>query len=588
LLVLAGCGGGGSGGGPAPIPTYVSSPQAKQGTLTVKIVIPNAGAATSPRLRRIYSTASATAGILFTVYPSTGTPAQAVAITGADISGDANSSCTTTGTSRTCSFSIAAPAVSTNNLLAQTYDQVVPANGVVPVGANLLAAGTIDDVVVTAGQTNTISLSLNPVVASFSIAPTPSVIHGLLPTTFSVAAYGYDAGGNIILAGTYVDQYGNPVTVTLSLSSNPNSSLALSSTTVTGSGTQITGTYHGNANITTSTPIQITASAPFTSSGTLTLVPPTVTSYSVAQLAGTPANYEGIDYVDVGGTDPQIWFTTLTGEGGVEQYDIASHSLTYTPGQAGAYPLGGGMAQATGSEFIGGSNGIYTATSLVLQDPIYFAYCGPTAECLTTSGLASASNTVYYVTGIDLIAYNPTAQTASAIATCSSTCPSPQIGGVRSDSSGNIYFVDGETNGRLYEYNGSIVDGGPIANGGVDVAVEPGGGPVFVTAPGDHFVEGFGTPLTVNESPYEGIPTVGESQYIVWDTSANALVWDETGTSGINIGRVNPQNGYPTSVPIGASGGIAGPVIQLPGVSEYAIVHYSGNANPGELLLVQP
>ena len=84
-LLLAAC--GGSGGGSAALPQPRSSPAAKDVTVTAKITIPGAGSTSNRALKKIYDSASTTQGILLTVYPVSGTPAQAVTMTGGDISG---------------------------------------------------------------------------------------------------------------------------------------------------------------------------------------------------------------------------------------------------------------------------------------------------------------------------------------------------------------------------------------------------------------------------------------------------------------------------------------------------------------------
>ncbi len=593
-LLLAAC--GGSGGGPAALPQPRSSPAAKDVTVTAKITIPSAGSTSNRALKRIYDTASTTQGILLTVYPVSGSPAQAVTVTGGDISGDAASNCTANGSGRICTVAFAAPPGSGNQLLAQTYTQIIPANGTVPGGASVLAAGSVGLSIVPASGVNTVSLTLNPVVASVNLTPIPSTLRTLLPATFGVSVVGLDASGSIIVAGQYVDTNGNPAPVSLALGSNPNNSLSLSTTTVTGSGTSVTGTYLGNANASVATPVSITSAAPFAASGTLTIVPPTVIAYSLAALNPVPTTYMGIDSVSVGGSDPQIWFMTTASPGGLEQFDIASKALTNTPAQngGGIYPFNGGMVYDSyeNNEYFGGSGDIYYAAGLAPNNPVFFAPCTSCGSYnQTSSGLAydPTPSAVFYMSGASLAAYTPSSQFATSIASCSTTCASPNFGGVRIDSATNLYMADDENGGMLWEYTGgSLVHSAANPHGFFDVAYSATDG-IFATDPSSNFIDGFGAPITSGETSGEGIPTTGSPQYLIFDsTNSNQIWYDETASGGgVIIGRDNTQSGYPAEITIGAAGGVAGPIVQFPGGNAFGIVHYTSSGS-GEFLVVYP
>jgi hypothetical protein len=589
-LLLAACG----GGGPAAIPQPRSSPAASDVTVEAKITIPSASSTSNRALKRVYDSASTTEGVLLTVYPASGTPAQVITVTGGDISGDAASSCTASGSGRVCTIAFPAPP-GNSNLLAQTYTQIIPANGTVPGGANALGAGTTALSIVPASGVNNVNLTLNPVLASVKVTAVPSTLRTLIPSTFGVLVTGLDASGSIIVAGQYVDQNANPTSATLALSlaSIPNGSLVLSPTTVSAPGTVVTGTYRGNADVTSAASFTITSAAPFASSATMTIVPPTVVSYPLPQLGAEPTTYMGIGAVTVGGSDPQIWFMTTASPGGLEQYDIASKALANTPAQTG-YPFVGGMVydSVENNEYFGGSSEIYYAAGLVPNDPIFFPPCtGCGSYNLTSSGLAydPTPSTVFYMSGASLAAYTPSAQFATSIASCSPTCASPNFGGVRIDSATNLYLADHEAGGAVWEYNGAtLTHAETFPQGFFDVAYSSTDG-IFATDPSSNFIDGFAAPITSGETSGEGIPTIGSPQYLIFDsTNSNQIWYDETATGGgVIIGRDNTQSGYPAEITIGAAGGVAGPIVQFPAGNAFGIVHYTSSGN-GEFLVVYP
>ena len=91
----------------------------------------------------------------------------------------------------------------------------------------------------------------------------------------------------------------------------------------------MTGTYNGNDDVAgnASAVDQLSRAAPFAASGTLTMRGPTVTPMASAQpyLAGTPPPYANALYVNVNGSDPQIWYTAAnSGSTCLANYDIAS------------------------------------------------------------------------------------------------------------------------------------------------------------------------------------------------------------------------------------------------------------------------
>ena len=88
---------------------------------------------------------------------------------------------------------------------------------------------------------------------------------------------------------------------------------------------------------------------------TLTMHGPTVTPMASAQpyLAGTPPPYANALYVNVNGSDPQIWYTAAnSGTTCLANYDIASANgacATASPGPAGLSTDGSSYVYAAGA-----------------------------------------------------------------------------------------------------------------------------------------------------------------------------------------------------------------------------------------------
>ncbi|MGC2129809.1 MAG: hypothetical protein WA629_06905 [Candidatus Aquilonibacter sp.] len=584
-LLLAAC--GGSGGGPAALPQPRSSPAAKDVTVTAKISIPSAGSTSNRALKKIYDAASTTQGILLTVYPVSGTPAQAVTITGGDIS-SASSNCTATANGRTCTVAFAAPPGSSNQLLAQTYTQIIPASGTVPVGASVLGAGSTPISIVAASGLNSVSLTLNPVLASVNITPIPSSLRALLPATFGVSVVGLDASGSIIVAGQYVDSSGNPVSASLSLGSNPNNSLALSSTTVTVPGTTVTGTYNGNDDVAgnASASISITSAAPFSASGTLTMHGPTVTPMASAQpyLAGTPPPYANALFVNVNGSDPQIWYTAAnSGTTCLANYDVASANgacATASPGPAGLSTDGSSYVYAAGA----------TAPFYYQFNPLGFltqinscsTYCG------SAGGSAySPSGALYYLDTSNqaVVMMSPLSGGNGALASGGVGGTPEAVQVVTVEGTDSVAFLS--STGLYVESLGSGILATSPPSGMLDMYLANGGNDIYVTVPASNAIALF--TYSSNLSVSQSYPTTqGAPQYLVGSSDGNSVWFSETTASGIGIGRIDLVNQRVNESQIATGGGIAGGIALNPNSDAIYILEWSGTASPGQIYQVTP
>ncbi len=588
-LLLAAC--GGSGGSPAAVPQPRSSPAAKDVTVTARITVPSAGSTSNRALKRIYDTASTTQGILLTVYPASGTPAQALTVTGGDISGDAASNCTASGSGRICTVAFAAPPGNGNQLLAQTYSQIIPANGTIPGGASVLAAGSVGLSIVPASGVNSVNLTLNPVLASVNLTPIPSTLRALLPATFGVSVVGLDASGSIIVAGQYVDSSGNPVSAALSLGSNPNNSLALSASTVNAPGTMVTGTYNGNDDVAgnASASINIASGSPFAATATLTMRGPTVTPMASAQpyLAGTPPPYANALYVNVNGSDPQLWYTGANGGSTcLANYDVASANgacATASPGPGGLSTDGSTYVYAAGS----------SAPFYYQFNPLGFLTqinsCSTYCASASGSAYSPTNNSLYYVdsSGKAAVMINPTSGSGNGANPSSAgvggTPEAVQV--VTIDGTDSVWYLS--STGLFLESLGSGILATSPPSGMLDLYATSDGAAAYVTVPASNAISVFtnSTPLAVSKT-YSA--TQGAPQYLVGSSDGNSVWFSETTASGIGIGRIDVVNQRLNESQIATGGGIAGGIALNPNSDAIYILEWSGTASPGHIYQVTP
>jgi hypothetical protein len=586
-LLLAACGGG--GGSPAAVPQPRSSPAAKDVTVTARITVPSAGSTSNRALKRIYDTASTTQGILLTVYPVSGTPAQALTVTGGDISGDAASNCTASGSGRICTVAFPAPPGSGNQLLAQTYSQIIPASGTVPGGAQVLGAGSVGLSIVPASGVNSVNLTLNPVLANVNLTLIPSSLRALLPATFGVSVVGLDASGSIIVAGQYVDSSGNPVSAALSLGSNPNNSLAISTSTVSAPGTMVTGTYNGNDDVAgnASASINIASGSPFAATAALTMHGPTVTPMASAQpyLAGTPPPYANALYVNVSGSDPQLWYTAASGGSTcLANYDLGNANgacATASPGPAGLSTDGSSYVYAAGM----------TAPYYYQFNPLGFL--GQNNSCSTYCGSPGGSayspttSSLYYLdgsTGDTVVMVNPTGSGNGAQASSAALAGTPEaVQVLNMTGTDSVWYLSST---RLFvESLGSGMLAASPPSGMLDMYVANSGNDVYVTVPTGNAIPVFNGSLSISQS-YS--TTQGAPQYLVGSADGNSVWFSETTASGIGIGRIDVVNQRLNESQIATGGGIAGGIAVNPNSDAIYILEWSGTASPGHIYQVTP
>ena len=171
LIVAAGCGGPGS----SSQTSSQNMPSTAQGRLatTIKVRIP--GSSASAARRQIKFVSGATNGVLVQVYAHSDTShGTLLGSSATDVSSGSVACGGVTGTPRTCSILIPAPA-GNDDFVFTTYD-AAPVSGSF-VSAKLLGTGTVNQTIV-ANQSNTISVTLGGVITALTVASTFVVAAG--------------------------------------------------------------------------------------------------------------------------------------------------------------------------------------------------------------------------------------------------------------------------------------------------------------------------------------------------------------------------------------------------------------------------
>ena len=271
--MLAGCG---SGGGSTSVPV----PTTPQGTKTANVALTfhmNRSHGTALRGRKYTSRNTAGLGISYRVHGSSTafattlaglqSPMFASAISPSFTSSNVTCGAADSSGAYSCSILVPAP-VGYDDFQITTWDQAPSSNtfgGTFAASANDLSTNVMSNELIVQNTTNTISYTLNGVVASvaLSVSPNSLVSGGATAQTTTLSVLALDADGNIIIGSDpYVDNAGNPVTIVV----NKTEQDPLAPTG---------GTAPANGNV------QFAANANCASATQCTVVDPTVQSFTV-------------------------------------------------------------------------------------------------------------------------------------------------------------------------------------------------------------------------------------------------------------------------------------------------------------------
>ncbi|MDQ2991486.1 MAG: hypothetical protein M3R30_01540 [Candidatus Eremiobacteraeota bacterium] len=228
-LILASCSGGGTVPSP-PVPTLAPGGGTGKASITLSFAIGAVGGA-AVRAASYVSPKTKSIGIYVTTVGGTA-PVPPIGATIADV-GSGASSCTTAGTTITCTLSVTLPAGSVG-LSIRTF----PTAGAQ--GPPLSIGDTI--VTVVAGQTVNAPVNLLPVVALAFTSLSPSSLPGNQPGTATLTVSAKDSAGDVI-GGT--DPYYLPITVVTDDTGGHVSAQPALPAKITAPGQHITFTYDG-------------------------------------------------------------------------------------------------------------------------------------------------------------------------------------------------------------------------------------------------------------------------------------------------------------------------------------------------------
>lgn len=224
--MLAGCGGS---GGSTAVPVSPAPQGNKTGNVSLTFHL-NRTHGTSLRGRKYTSRNTAGIGLSYRVHGSSTAFATDVAGLESPMFASAiapgftsnNVTCGSADGSGAYSCSILVPApVGYDDFQITTWDQAPSSNtfgGTFAASANDLSTNVISNQLIVQNTTNTISYTLNGVVASvaLSVSPDSLVSGGSTAQTTTLSVLALDADGNIIIGSDpYVDNAGNPVTIVI-------------------------------------------------------------------------------------------------------------------------------------------------------------------------------------------------------------------------------------------------------------------------------------------------------------------------------------------------------------------------------------
>ncbi|MDQ6941821.1 MAG: hypothetical protein M3169_04800 [Candidatus Eremiobacteraeota bacterium] len=293
VAFLAGCGGGGGGALTTP-PTTPQKPAGTPESVSISVIIggTTAGRGSSSGVRRPKFVSPSTNGIDFKVYAHGGNTI--IGQSDTDISSGSAACGSQTGTPRTCTINVPAPA-GNDDFVATTYDGA-PVSGSFA-SSHVLGIGTLNATIVS-GQANNLTMYISGVINTLGFL----AAHASLPADGVAHTLGFvlnpsDFDNNPITAGAN-DPYQNPISVQL------NETGGSGHATIVKNGTNTSGTST-TLNFSTDTvavrydgggapgyDVAVTVSSTNVTAETLTISPMYVTSASPYR-SGTTLTFTG-------------------------------------------------------------------------------------------------------------------------------------------------------------------------------------------------------------------------------------------------------------------------------------------------------
>lgn len=387
VAALAGCGGGGGGGTTAPPVTSqptTAPTQPQSNYVTPKFTIRVPARAKSGKARQPQYISSSTLSVVITL------TADSVGIAPGTLSGNP---ATTTIPAGTCNSgcTVAGPPSppGTDSFTVVTYDNATPASG------HPLNAAQLNNVTVTAGSSNSETLTLGAIPVTLSISNLPTALNaGTQGQSSAISVVADDADGNVIPTSQspsvfYVDDNGAPLNITVSdpdtaahgsclVASGTSSCTSGAATSATFSSPDTTASfaYDGLAE----NPVTLTASASTATSATGSFQP-NLNAPAFNASAATPA---GVAL----SSSAEIDLFTLSGVGSTGTESFTESGWTNTP-YGHALSVIGTPACTTIATVSAGSNDAVNGTPFTAT-----VVASPSAgSCTATVGDGLSSNT---------------------------------------------------------------------------------------------------------------------------------------------------------------------------------------------------
>jgi virginiamycin B lyase len=117
-------------------------------------------------------------------------------------------------TARKCSIALTIPTPARYDFVLQTYD-AAPKNGSFPKTAKLLGSGVVGEVV-SAKHPNVVNAVVDGVVANITLELATTATHAIDPVSQPATVQAFDADGNAIITGSYVNAAGGVETISMS------------------------------------------------------------------------------------------------------------------------------------------------------------------------------------------------------------------------------------------------------------------------------------------------------------------------------------------------------------------------------------
>jgi virginiamycin B lyase len=525
---LADCGGGESSSASPGVRPIV------MGTVSVRFIVPAASATATGRRRRIQSVASNTKGLSIAVYksPRVSNPI-ALATSVVDVSG--GPVCAVGGGGRVCTVPIPAP-VGSDDVVVTSYD-LAPVAGTIPGTAHQLGWGAAAAQTVTAATSNSVSFTMLGVLSSVGVSVALPLVDPSVSLTQPVAIAALDADRNVIIADTYSDAGGNPVTISLSVGGG-GTTTTLSTSTLSSPTSNITVTYNA-ANLTTA---QSTTSLSPTITATPSSGSPGSASFTVAQqLSQFPTAGSGPASITVG-SDGNLWYPeSMTST--IGKMTPAGVAVSYSTLTASAAPVGSSLG-ADGNVWFAESAtnkvGSITPAGVVSECTLPNTSSRP---AVTAKG--SDGNVWFTDTGINAVGKITT--TGCTVTTYTIPTASASPAGITAGGDGRMWFAESAANkigaidtgtGTITEYNVGVSAGGTGTMPAQLVAgpdgrmwlTETSGAIAAINTSGTGFAE------------YPGVAGSGFSGICVGRD--NEVWFTERGPQGNRIGEISTSGAY--------------------------------------------